>query len=91
MPVRHGKGETMTRLRAIDWIALILAIIGALNWGLVGLFGFDIVAAIFGEMTALSRIVYILVGLAGIYLLISLGTLGRKAPAAEKEVAKPAS
>ena len=47
--------------------ALGLVIIGALNWLLVGAFRFDLVAAIFGQMSVLSRIVYILVGLAGIY------------------------
>jgi len=54
-------------LNALDWIALVLLIIGGLNWGLVGLFGFDLVAAIFGPMTAISRIVYVLVGLAALY------------------------
>lgn len=52
---------------ALDWIAWILLIVGGLNWGLIGLFGFNLVAAIFGDMTLLSRIVYILVGLAAVY------------------------
>jgi len=52
----------------VDTLALILVIIGALNWGLIGLFEFDLVAAIFGGQTsALSRIIYGLVGLAGLY------------------------
>ncbi len=52
---------------AIRRIALALAVIGCLNWGLVGLFSFDLVAFIFGGQTAVvSRIVYALVGLAGI-------------------------
>lgn len=52
----------------MDRIALILVIVGALNWLLVGLFSFDLVAAIFGgQQSLLSRIVYSLVGLAGIY------------------------
>ncbi len=52
----------------MDTIALILVIVGALNWGLIGLFNFDLVATIFGGQTALlSRIVYSLVGLAGLY------------------------
>ena len=59
--------KPVSALSAIDWIALVLMIIGALNWGLVGAFGFDLVAAIFGEMSALSRIVYVLVGLAGLW------------------------
>lgn len=52
----------------MDRVALILVIIGAINWGLIGLFDFDLVATIFGGHTALlSRIVYSLVGLAGLY------------------------
>lgn len=53
---------------SIDWLALVLVIVGGLNWGLVGLFGFDLVAAIFGAMSMLSRIVYSLVGLAAVYM-----------------------
>lgn len=52
---------------ALDYIALVLLIVGGVNWGLVGLFGFDLVAAIFGVMTPLARIVYVLVGLSAIY------------------------
>jgi uncharacterized membrane protein YuzA (DUF378 family) len=52
----------------MDRIALILVIIGAVNWGLIGLFQFDLVASLFGGQTAwLSRIIYSLVGLAGLY------------------------
>jgi len=54
---------------AVDWIAYVLVIVGALNWGFVGLFNFDIVARILGEATALARIVYSLVGLSGLYLI----------------------
>jgi len=50
-------------------ISLWLSIIGALNWGLIGLFNFNLVALIFGDMSILSRIVYILVGLAAIWLI----------------------
>ena len=55
---------------ALKVIAYILVIIGAINWGLVGFFGFDLVSAIFGEMSVLSRIVYGLVGISGIVLLL---------------------
>ena len=48
-----------------------LVIIGALNWGLIGLFGFDLVAAIFGEMSLLSRVVYTLVGLSSVISLLT--------------------
>ena len=46
---------------------MVLLVVGGLNWGLVGLFNFDLVATLFGETSSLSRIVYILVGLAAIY------------------------
>ncbi len=61
----------MLKLNAMGWVALFLAIIGALNWGLVGAFnGFNLVSTIFGEMSPLARLVYILVGLSAIYLLV---------------------
>lgn len=58
----------MQRLNVLDWIAVVLVIIGGINWGLVGLFTFDLVAAIFGEMSGFSRLIYILVGIAAIYV-----------------------
>ena len=51
----------------LDLIAFILVLIGAINWGLIGFFEFDLVASLFGNMTTLSRIIYGLVGLAGLY------------------------
>ncbi len=57
-------------MRGLTILALALIVIGAINWGLIGFFGFNLVAAIFGNSTvgfALQRIVYALVGLAGIY------------------------
>ena len=54
-------------MKIIDKIALVLIIIGALNWGLIAIFNFDLVAALFGDMTVLSRIVYGLVGLSGLW------------------------
>ena len=57
----------------LDKIALLLAIVGALNWGGIGLFGFDTVAFLFGGQTALlSRIIYTLVGLAGVWCITLL-------------------
>jgi hypothetical protein len=53
-------------MRALDSIALILLIVGGLNWGLVGAFQFDLVATLFGEASALSRLVYVLVGLSAV-------------------------
>ena len=54
-------------MKVIDKIALVLIIIGAINWGLIGFFGFNLVAAIFGDMTIISRIIYGLVGLSGLW------------------------
>jgi uncharacterized membrane protein YuzA (DUF378 family) len=68
----------MNKLTVLDLVALILVIVGGLNWGLVGAFNFDLVAAIFGAMSTIARIVYILVGLSAIYSIIMLGKLGRK-------------
>ena len=59
-------------MRVVNTITLILLIVGGLNWGLVGLFSFDLVAALFGEMSALSRIVYVLVGISALWHLIPL-------------------
>ncbi len=59
-------------MKIVDKIALVLVIIGALNWGLIGLFRFDLVAAIFGEMSIISRIVYSLVGVAGLWTIKGL-------------------
>jgi len=68
----------MNKLNTLDWVALILVIVGGLNWALVGLFSFDLVATIFGDMSVLSRIVYILVGLSAVYMLVVSGKLARK-------------
>lgn len=54
-------------MRIIRTIALLLVIIGALNWGLIGLFEFNLVSAVFGSLSMVSRIIYVLVGLSGIY------------------------
>ena len=69
----------MKNLSAIDWVALILVLVGGLNWGLVGLADFNLVALLFGEMSFLSRVVYAIVGVATIYLAIISRNLGKKA------------
>ena len=64
----------------MDTIALILSIIGSINWGLVGIFQFDLVAWLFGGQDAVfSRIVYALVGLAGLWCITLLFRKGRTA------------
>jgi len=62
----------MAKKSVLDWIALVLLIIGGLNWGLVGLFKFDLVQAILGSVTIVRDIVYILVGLSAIYMIFYL-------------------
>jgi uncharacterized membrane protein YuzA (DUF378 family) len=59
-------------MKAINVVTLLLVIVGGLNWGLVGLFSFDLVAAIFGTGSLLSRIVYILVGLSAAWQIVPL-------------------
>lgn len=54
-------------MKIIDKIALILVIVGAIVWGLIGIFNFNLVTAIFGDMTIISRIIYILVGISGLW------------------------
>lgn len=66
------------KMGPIGWVAFILVVVGGLNWGLVGLFNFDLVAAIFGSMSTISRVVYVLVGLAAIYFLVK-GISGNQA------------
>jgi uncharacterized protein len=61
----------MRQTGPLGLIAFILVIIGGLNWGLIGLFEFDLVAALFGDMTGLTRGVYVLVGLAALYMLVA--------------------
>ena len=66
------------KLDIFDWVALLLVLIGAINWGFVGLLNFDLVAFLFGgPMTILSRIIYGLVGLAGAYMIFLLMKLKR--------------
>lgn len=64
------------KLNSLDWIAYVLTIIGGLNWGLVGLFKFNLVDEIFGAGSALSRIIYVLVGLSAVYLIYLASRFG---------------
>jgi uncharacterized protein len=61
--------------RTLCVVVLILSAIGAINWGLVGAFNFDLVAALFGNMSVLSRIIYVLVGISGIVMLFGIKCL----------------
>lgn len=54
-------------MKVINIIALLLVIIGAINWGLIGFFQFDLVASIFGTMSLFSRVIYSIIGICGLY------------------------
>ena len=64
-------------MKWIDYTALTLAIIGAIAWGLIGIFQFNLVSFFFGENSWFSRLIYDLVGLSGLYLLTLFGRIGR--------------
>jgi uncharacterized protein len=66
------------RMTAAEWIPMLLLIIGGLNWGLVGLFDFNLVAALFGEESPLSRVIYVAVGLSALYSLYMSARLSSK-------------
>jgi hypothetical protein len=67
----------MKRFTWFDWLALTLVIIGALNWGLVGFFNYNMVTALFGS--ALGRVIYSIVGLTGLYtIFLGVSKIGRK-------------
>ena len=66
------------RARTFDWVALSLVILGAINWGLIGLFRFDLIAVIFGGVEGIfARIIYTLIALAGLYCLSFFGRVLR--------------
>jgi uncharacterized membrane protein YuzA (DUF378 family) len=71
----------MVRLNAVDWAALVLTVIGAINWGLVGLFGFNLVHAIFGGVPVLESLIYVIVGLAGLWQIYLMVRLSQHVPA----------
>ncbi len=65
-------------MKTMDIIAAVLLVIGGLNWGLVGLFNFDLVATLLGAQSFLASIVYILVGLSGVYQVVGLKAIQRR-------------
>ena len=66
------------RLNTLDWISIILVVVGALNWASVGLFNYNFVTVAFGVMTSVTRTIYVLVGLAGLYLALVSPTFCRR-------------
>lgn len=68
----------MRRFGALDWTVITLTIIGALNWGLVGLFNFNLVEAIFGSFTLVTRIIYTIIAICGLYLIYTTSKIGNR-------------
>ena len=64
-------------MKYLDYIVLTIGIIGALNWGLVGIFQWDLVAFLFGTMSWFTRLIYILVGLSGLYFISYFGRISQ--------------
>lgn len=63
----------MTFMNIVKWITYSVVLIGALNWGLIGAFNFDLISFLFGDMSALSRVIYTIVGLCAIgYFILSI-------------------
>ncbi len=64
----------MRDLNIFDWAVLVLLVIGGINWGMIGVFNTDLVSAVFGVATMLTRTVYVIVGIAGLYSIYILTT-----------------
>lgn len=62
-------------MKTVDYIVLALIVIGAINWGLIGFLNFDLVRVIFGDMSIVSRLVYALVGIGGLYAISYFGRI----------------
>jgi uncharacterized membrane protein YuzA (DUF378 family) len=77
IPERRSTGSIReaTRLTALDWVAMLLMIVGGINWGLVGVFDVDLVALLAGERTPLARLLYVLVGIASLYAIYLLSKM----------------
>ncbi len=62
-------------MKTFDYIVLVLVVIGAINWGLVGILQFDLVRVLFGNMSMLSRIIYAVIGICGLYSISFFGRI----------------
>lgn len=65
-------------MKALDYTVLTIVIIGALNWGLIGFFDFDLVSTLFGQMSILTRIIYAVVGIGGLYAISYYGRMNNE-------------
>lgn len=68
--------KEMFKLKILNIISLLLVVIGAINWGLIGFFKFDLVSMLFGNMSVLTRIIFALVGIAGLYSIAFFNRVG---------------
>ena len=62
-------------MKALDYTVLTFVVIGAINWGLIGFFDFDLVSSLFGQMSMLTRIIYAIVGIGGLYAISYYGRM----------------
>ncbi|MGN0497112.1 MAG: DUF378 domain-containing protein [Lachnospiraceae bacterium] len=62
-------------MKVLDYTILTFVVIGAINWGLIGFFDFDLVSTLFGQMSMLTRIIYALVGIGGLYAISYYGRM----------------
>ncbi len=62
-------------MKTFDYIVLVLVVIGAVNWGLIGFLRFDLIQVLFGNMSMLSRIIYAIVGICGLYAISYFGRI----------------
>ena len=85
-PDRRANSFHKTRMSTLEWASMVLMIVGGINWGLIGLFSFDLVAALFGPMSAMSRIVYTLVGLAALYSIFTLTRMSSSASTSRRDL-----
>lgn len=65
-------------MKGLDYTVLVLVIIGAINWGLIGFFGLDLVALILGSMSIISRIIYAVIGVCGLYAISFCGRIATR-------------
>jgi uncharacterized membrane protein YuzA (DUF378 family) len=79
---------TLIKLNGLDWTSLVLLIIGGLNWGLAGIFNFNLISAIFGPMSAISRFIYVLVGLSAVYVAVVSPKFARKSVVVRETVSR---
>lgn len=82
IPERRSTAATARggAMNALDWAATILMIVGGLNWGLVGLFDYNVVAALFGDQAPLTRLAYALVGVAALYGIYMAAKIAARRP-----------